>query len=276
MTFTKLELPKHFEGNQLYLGDNLEVMKSLPSASIDLIYIDPPFYSGRNYSSESKIDEGELREFVDTFKTINDYIKFLFRRLFEMRRLLKPTGSIYVHLDWHAVFEVKVHIMNKLFGYNNFRNHIVWCYSGAACGKTAFAKKHDDILFYSRSEKYTFNLEDIVTDFTTQCRSVDDKGLEYYVKNGKRYYCKHEGKIPEDWWIIPVLGPSSNERVYYPTQKPRPLLERIIKASSNEGDIVADFFSGSGTTACVAQKLGRRWICCDKSEKALRLLKQDY
>lgn len=269
--FSKIELPSHLKG-ELYLGDNLEIMRSLPSDSINLVYIDIPFYSGRNYSAESRIDSGEIRSFDDTFLDMYSYLRFLHPRLVEIRRLLKNTGTMYIHADWHAIHYIKV-LADKIFGYDNFINHIVWCYSGAACGKRKFATKHDDILSYGKTENYTFNLSDIVIEFTTDCRNVDDQGREYYIKNGKRYYCKHEGKIPEDWWLIPVVGPSSSDRVDYPTQKPEFLLKRIILASSNPGDVVADFFGGSGTTAIVAHKLGRRWITCDKSNKAIDVIK---
>lgn len=273
MLFTKIELPNHLNG-QLYLGDNLEIMKSLPSNSIDLVYIDSPFFSGRNYSVESKIDKGEVREFTDTFKTLNDYLRFLCPRLVEMKRLLKHTGSIYVHLDWHAVHYVKV-MMDKIFGYDNFRNNIVWCYNAAGRGKKKFSTKHDDILWYSKTDNYIFNLDNIKIDFDVNFKKTfkeDEKGL-YYTYSGKKYYV--DGKIPEDWWCdIPSMDHTEHsERVNYPTQKPEALLERIIKASSNEGDIVADFFGGSGTTASVCQRLNRKWITCDKSQQSIDVIK---
>lgn len=270
----KITLPKQFNGNELWIGNNLDLMRLLPSASIDLIYIDPPFFSGRKYIAESKIDNGVTRSFDDTFDgDLNQFLKFLYARIFEMKRLLKPAGSIYVHLDWHAVFEVKVLIMNKLFGYDNFRNHIVWCYSGGGQSKQMFPRKHDDILFYSKSDKWLFNYNDpcLKTEY-----SVDlNRHKITAVRGDKRYGWEGNplGKMVEDWWFIPVLASTDSERVDYPTQKPEKLLERIIRASSNEGDTVADFFGGSGTTISVSQRLGRKWICCDKSEKSIEVIK---
>lgn len=274
MSFTKIELPSHIKGD-LYLGDNLEIMKSLPSNSIDLIYGDPPFYSNRNYSAESKIDKGEIREFTDTFKTLNDYLKFLYVRLIEMKRLLKPTGTIYIHLDWHAVHYVKV-MMDKIYGYDNFINHIIWCYSGGGCGLRKFAAKHDDILSYAITDKYVFNMDDVRVEYSDAVKNSGHLGSAVQItKYGKEYTynINEKGKRPEDWWDIPFLTAVCTERVEYPTQKPEALLERIIKASSNEDDTVADFFAGSGTTAAVCQRLNRKWITCDKSEKSIEVIK---
>lgn len=277
---SKIELPEQFKGNQLYLGDNLEVMRSLPHSIIDLVYMDPPFLSGRKYVAKSKVDDGVTRSFDDTFSEISplfegdlrQFLDFLNIRIFEMKRLLKPTGIICVHLDWHAVFEVKVYIMNKLFGYNNFRNHIVWCYSGGGQSKKEFPKKHDDILVYSRGDKWTFNYNDphLKTEYTP---NKSDNSIA--VRGDKRYdwIPNPLGKMIEDWWYIPVLASTDSERVDYPTQKSEELLERIIRAFSNEGDTVADFFGGSGTTIAVAQRLNRKWICCDKSEKSIDVIK---
>lgn len=263
----KIELPGHLNG-QLYLCDNLELMKSLPSNSIDLVYIDPPFFSGRNYSAESKVDKGEVREFTDTFNTLNDYLRFLYPRLVEMKRLLKPTGTIYVHADWHAFHYIKV-MMDKIYGYDNFKNDIAWCYKGNSTATRYYARKHDNILFYSKSDKYTFNLDDIRVPYTDEIESSTA------VRGDKKYEWKPNplGKVPEDYWEIPFLMGGSKEYLDYPTQKPEPLLERIIKASSNEGDTVADFFGGAGTTAAVSQRLGRKWITCDKSEKSIEVIK---
>ncbi len=163
--------------------------------------------------------------------------------------------------------------MNKLFGYDNFRNHIVWCYSGGGQSKQTFPRKHDDILFYSKSDKWTFNYNDpyLKTEY-----SVDIDGQNIVaVRGDKRYGWEGNplGKMIEDWWFIPVMASTDSERVDYPTQKSEKLLERIIRASSNEGDTVADFFGGSGTTIAVSQRLGRKWICCDKSEKSIEVIK---
>ena len=279
MSIQKIELPEYFKDNYLYyVTDNLELMKSLPSESIDLIYGDPPYYSQRNYSTKSKADTDIKRSFNDTYENLTDYLNFLHIRLVEMKRLLKPTGSIYVHLDWHASHYVKV-MLDNLFGYDNFINNIVWCYTGGGSGKKCFAKKHDDILLYSKSPIYTFNYNEVSVPYKPGTEVLIDEKTQkrYYLKSGTRYYIERSGKILEDWWTcddIPNLNHNKLEdRHDYPTEKPWQLLERCIKASSNKGDIVADFFGGSGTTAAVAQRLGRKWLTCDKSEDSINLIK---
>jgi len=273
----RIKLPEHLKDNQLYLCDNLELLRSqlIPNESIDLIYIDPQYYSKRNYSTKSKIDN-VTRSFSDTFESLEDYLKFIHIRLVEMKRVLKPTGSIYVHVDWHVSHYIKV-IMDNLFGYDNFINNIVWNYTGGGSGKRCFAKKHDDILLYAKSESYIFNYNDVSIPYAKGTEVlIDEKtGKNYYVKSGTRYYIEREGKILEDWWcdIMNLNHNPLNERHEYPTEKPQPLLERCIKASSNPGDIVADFFGGSGTTAAAAQKLERKWIICDLSKDSVDCIK---
>ncbi len=277
MSIEKIELPHYFKDNYLYLvTDNLELMKFLPSNSIDLIYADPPFYSQRNYSTESKADSNIKRCFTDTYTNLTEYLNFLHIRLVEMKRLLKSSGTIYVHLDWHANHYVKV-ILDTLFGYDNFINNIVWCYKGGGYSKKGFAKKHDDILLYSKSDKYTFNYNDISVPYQpgTEILIDEQTNKRYYTKSGIRYYVDREGKLLEDWWddIPNMLHNKLEDRHDYPTEKPWQLLERCIKASSNRGDIVADFFGGSGTTAAVAQRFNRKWITCDKSIDSINLIK---
>ncbi len=277
MTVQRIELPNYFKDIKLYYTtDNLELMKSLPSESIDLIYNDPPFFSQRNYMTKSKVDIGVKRSFTDTFTDLTEYLNFLHVRLVEMKRLLKPNGSIYIHLDWHSSHYVKV-IMDSMFGYDNFINNIVWNYKGGGYSKKGFAKKHDDILLYSKSDKYTFNYNDISVPYQpgTEILIDEQTNKRYYLKSGIRYYVERDGKLVEDWWddIPNMLHNKLSERYNYPTEKPEQLLERIIKASSNPGDIVADFFGGSGTTAAVAQRLNRKWITCDKSIDSINLIK---
>lgn len=158
MVFTRINLPKHLNGF-LYHGDNLEVIRSLPYGSIDLTYLDPPFFSGRNYSTESKIDKGEVRSFTDMFKTLDEYLRFLYVRLIEIKRASKYTGIVCLHLDTHAVYEVKTFIMDKLFGRNNLINDIIWKRSVGMHDnrKNKFSVAHDIILVYSISSIYTFN-----------------------------------------------------------------------------------------------------------------------
>ncbi|OIN96991.1 hypothetical protein AUJ66_04660 [Candidatus Desantisbacteria bacterium CG1_02_38_46] len=261
--FNAPELP----ANQLILGDNLEVLRTIPSEFVDLIYIDPPFFSGRTYNVIWG-DTNEVRTFYDIWEGgIDTYLIWLNARLWEMRRVLKNTGSIYVHCDWHASHYIKCE-MDKIFGYENFQNEIVWCYSGPSGTHQHFPKKHDIILRYSKTEQFTFN----------QPRSPHKSGvhdtrgtaLAYTGKEIDVKKLEEKGKAMEDWWCdIYTTDRVRSEMIGYPTQKPEALLERIIKASSNEGDIVADFFCGGGTTLAVAMKLKRRFIGCDSSRVAI-------
>jgi DNA modification methylase len=271
--FNALGLP----ANQLILGDNLEVLRTLPSESVDLIYNDPPFFSGRNYNVIWG-DSNEVRSFHDIWEGgIDSYLIWLNARLWEMRRVLKKTGSIYVHCDWHASHYIKTE-MDKIFGYENFRNEIVWGYSIGGKSQKTFGRKHDIILFYSKAEDYYFDSKgaSVARKPKTHMKmGVDESGRQFQekrdAKTGKIYrYYVDEGKIAEDYWIdIETLNREDAERIGYPTQKPETLLERIIKASSNEGDIVADFFGGGGTTFAVAMKHKRRFIGCDSSRVAI-------
>jgi len=263
--------------NRLFFGDNLHVMRQLPSESIDLIYIDPPFFSGRTYNVIFG-DKNEVRSFSDIWEGgMPGYLVWLNARLFEMKRLLKPTGSIYVHLDWHASHYVKVE-MDKIFGADRFLNEIVWCYTAPNNTRTNFPRKHDCILLYTKSTAWVFNFADISIPYSEETvarthRGAGEVGL-YLDKNPEekhRNRLKPDGKIPEDWWTVPRLQGNGLERIGYPTQKPEALLERIVKASSNEGDVVADFFCGGGTTPAVAQRLNRRWLACDQSRIAVAL-----
>jgi len=242
--------------NQLILGDNKEVMQELLPAlagQINLIYIDPPFNTGKNRATYS-----------DRWNSINDYLSFLRDRLQLMKQLLADTGSIYVHLDWHACHYVKV-MMDEIFGYKNFRNEIVWNYATGGAGKREYAKKHDILLFYTKAESYNFYPERIKEPRT-------EKALKRaQIPKGARISADNIYKLPTDVWNIPALNPMEIERLDFFTQKPEALLKRIILASSNPGDIVADFFCGSGTTLAVAEKLGRRWVGCDVSEKAIEV-----
>jgi len=273
--------------NRLFFGDCLHVMRMLPSECIDLIYIDPPFFSGRNYNIIFG-DKNEVRSFTDIWEGgMPGYLIWLNARLYEMKRLLKPTGSIYVHLDWHASHYVKVEL-DRLFGYENFRNEIVWCYTGRLMyTPQKFNAKHDSLLFYSCSTEHRLNevtepilREDYVRMKKQEVHS-DDDGREWiwgHAGKGKSHHYRiyldevvAKGRNLSSVWTIPIINTSSFERIGYPTQKPEAVLERIMQASSNKGDVVADFFSGGGTTVAVAQRLGRRWIGCDISRVAVAL-----
>lgn len=261
--------PEPHEPNRLIWGDNLHVMRQIPSNSIDLIYIDPPFFSGRQYNVLWG-DNNELRSFNDIWEGgLDGYLIWLNARLYEMKRILKQTGSIYIHCDWHASHYIKVE-MDRVFGYYNFRNEIVWCYTGPSNTKQWFPRKHDNILFYVKDKNS-------LPMFNRDAVRIPYKKLETGKTSGifkAAATLDEAGKVPEDYWLedrdgMTPVGRVASERIGYPTQKPEALLERIIKASSNGGDIVADFFIGGGTTAAVAQRLGRRWIASDQSRVAI-------
>ncbi|MCX6001630.1 MAG: site-specific DNA-methyltransferase [Chloroflexi bacterium] len=250
----------------IHCGDCLVKLKSFPADCVDLIYIDPPFNSNRNYITEGNNDE--KRQFRDRFESVAGYIAYMKPRLRELHRVLKPTGSFYYHCDWHASHYVKVLLDGEdLFGYGNFQNEIAWCYrSGGASPKRRFSRKHDIILFYSKTADYTFN--------GLREKSYN-RGLKPYRFQGVREFEDEGGWYTDvgmkDYWEINMVGRTSRERLDYPTQKPEALLERIISASSNEGDIVLDAFCGSGTTLAMAQKLNREWIGIDISPAACKL-----
>ncbi|MFC2012343.1 DNA-methyltransferase [Chloroflexota bacterium] len=300
----------------LYLGDNLEILrKYIPDKSIDLIYLDPPFNSKKNYhivcggsngkhisrvekafsdtwvwdkTKEETFEALRLELPVEAWKLIEGtvegigatpgaaYLVMITPRLLELHRVLKDTGSIYLHCDPTASHYLKI-ILDRIFGVGNFRNEIVWSYKGGGRSKKQFARKHDIILFYTRSDRWTFNYEDILVDRANRTYFTDSDGRRYWLKYGKKYYIEHDGKVPEDWWadIDPLHGPY-RERLGYPTQKPLALLERIVKASSNEGDIVLDPFCGSGTAIVAAQRLNRRWLGIDNAPSAIELTQKRF
>lgn len=254
--------------NKLFWGDNLQVLAHLLKeyrGEIDLIYIDPPFDSKAEYVKKVQIRgekvEGEQhslleeKQYTDIWER-DEYLQFMYERLLLMRELLSDTGSIYLHCDWHKGAYLRL-IMDEIFGEDNFVNEIIWHYASGGVGYENFARKHDNLLLYSKSKKKTLNLAEVKVERTEKslARAQNPKGARITVDNTL--------KLPDDVWSIQILNPQEKERLDYPTQKPEALVEKIIKASSNEGDIVADFFVGSGTTPAVAQKLGRRWIACD-------------
>ena len=262
--------------NQLILGDCLEVMRQMESESIDLIYLDPPFFSNRNYEVIWG-DKGEIRSFEDRWSGgLDHYTAWLYDRVLEMHRLLKQTGSIFLHCDWHASSYIQVYILDKLFGENNFRNEIIWCYNGPSNTKVSFPKKHDTIFMYSKSDTWTFNKDEILVPYseeTLKRRTYSEtkkKGIKFKGKDFEEYL---KGMVPFDWWNdIPSGGQiSRKERIGYPTQKPEKLLERIILVSSNKDDTVLDPFVGGGTTLAVADKLKRNWIGIDQSVQAVKV-----
>ncbi len=274
---------------------------------VDLIYIDPPFDSKADYVKKVKLNGQKLNgveqsvieemQYTDMWEK-DEYLQFMYERLIVLRELLADTGSIYLHCDWHKNSHLRL-IMDEIFGEENYKNEIVWHY-GTYVGQTSknFPRKHDTLLLYSKSDVSTFYLQrnddpeidanykrwkkyfnknnEIVgsnypsddTKFSGYVkRFIEENGYE--PKSEKDVVLTVEGKLVDSFWDIQSVNPMSSERTDYPTQKPEELLERVIKASSKEGDLVMDCFSGSGTTLAVAEKLGRRWIGCDINKSAI-------
>jgi len=281
--------------NLLFHGDNKEALATLLElgfrGKIDLIYIDPPFKSGADYVRKvelrglknlGRIDEDEASVLQQTmyFDIWNNdsYLQFMYERLLLMKELLAETGSIYVHLDYYIGHYIKL-LMDEIFGQENFRNEIIWYYSTLGRPTDRFPSKHDNIFVYGKSSNTFFNKETAKEAYSEEYieshfKDVDEKGRKCRKRfdAGKwRIYYPEDGMIPNDVWEIPYENSMSPLRTGFETQKPEALLERIIKASSNKGDIVLDCFVGSGTTAAVAQKLGIRWIGCDINKGAVQL-----
>ncbi len=312
--------------NHLYFGDCLDILKDLkakhPAGFIDLIYIDPPFNSKRNYNilfedvnlsdvkaqKEAFADTWSNISYLDTLAEIKEIDLDLFRlldalndikisksaisylttmaiRIWYMHKVLKDTGSFYLHCDPNMSHYLKI-ICDLVFGKDNFRNEVIWHYGGWTHQKMKhFPKKHDVILFYAKSARAGFSPISETWDkndyikLRKQAIHVDEKGREYIYDErggaGQRRYIDvalEEGRPVDSVWDLRPLTSSSKERLGYPTQKPEALLERIINASSNEGDLVADFFCGCGTTVAVSQRLSRQWLGVDISHLAIRLI----
>lgn len=209
------------EPNRLIWGDNLHVMRQLPSESVDLIYIDPPFFSNRVYNVIWG-DQNEERSFSDIWEGgLDGYLVWLNARLYEMKRLLRSTGLIYVHCDWHASHYIKVE-MDKIFGYENFRNEIVWCKSGGGQPKFDFPRKHEILLRYSKGSSYSFHKDRVRVEYDSDYKSTGFADASSRAP-GKTYTRNPAGKVVEDWWRD-VPRPYGDEIIGYPTQKPEALL----------------------------------------------------
>jgi DNA modification methylase len=254
------------EKNTLTCADCLDFMTGLPDACCDLIYADPPFCTGKRQASG---DTGH--EYDDAWPGgLESYLEFLQPRLAHFHRLLKASGTLWLHLDWHAVHYVKVRL-DEIFGYDNFLNEVVWSYRTGGRSSRWFARKHDTLLVYARhAGRHTFN---VLRDgcFRTDGLKRDEHGRPYKNTRAGRLYFHADGPAMTDVWEIPFLSTVSLERTGYPTQKPEALLERIIQSSTHPDDLVGDFFCGSGTTLAVAQRLGRRWLGCDISPEAIEI-----
>ncbi len=264
--------------NLLIQGDCLSACAYLKSKNIkpDLVYIDPPFASGANYAKKIYLrNNGEETKFDNDDNSIGeeimygdiwqkeDYLNWLYERLLAIREIMSETASIYVHLDWHIGHYVKI-MLDEIFGEENFRNEIIWHYKNASRGKVSFANSHDNIFCYSKTEDYVFNRKEVLQKFEsgmTQWR---------YENGGQSGKEMPEGKTPDDVITMPSLNTMAKEIIDYNTQKPEKLIEIFLKVASDEGMIVADFFSGSGTTAKVANDLDRKFIACDIGVNAIQ------
>jgi len=293
--------------NKLILGDNLEILKTLETESVDLIYLDPPFFSNRNYEVIWG-DSGEIRSFQDRWAGgIDHYIAWLKERVIEMYRILKPTGSIFLHCDWHANAYIRVHILDRIFEEKNFLSEIIWKRTFNSGSSKSIAKKFplntDTIFWYSKTSNYIFNkitrplnegalkrydkVDENGKRFKwNPLKSVSKERLENLLASGdalivptskypiyKHYLDENKGVIVDNLWdeIGQIATQSTGERIGYPTQKPEALLQRIIECASNESDIVLDPFVGGGTTIAVADRLNRQWVGIDQSPMAVKV-----
>lgn len=258
----------------------LHTLKEEFAGKVKLIYIDPPFNTER-----------DSFKYNDTF-TQSTWLTFMKNRLEAARDLLSKDGTIYIHLDWKEIHYLKV-LADTVFGKDNFLNEIIWAYKERESSNRFYNKKHDTILFYAkdRNSNYVFNSDDIREEYSTVTLSkfkyTDDEGRKYRLrgKDGtsdpaeenentyRQYLDKSSGPLPRDWFVLPFLNQAANERLF-DTQKPEKLLEKFILASSNKNDIVLDFFGGSGTTASVAHKLGRQYICCEQLDSQIEIIKK--
>jgi len=264
---------------RIYFGDNLEVLRSLPNTSIDLIYIDPPFNTGKiqkrtqikTIHSEHGDRTGfqgrryksivvDSKQFIDTF---DNYLHFLEARLIEAHRVLAPHGSLYFHIDYREVHYCKI-LLDNIFGRECFLNEIIWAYDYGGRPKNRWPAKHDNILFYAKEPgKHIFNVDEI-------------ERIPYMAPSLVGPEKVALGKLPTDVWWHTIVPTNSREKTGYPTQKPLGILRRIIQASSRPGDIVLDFFAGSGTTGVAALELDRRFILVDNNPEAIQVMKKRF
>ena len=262
------------KANRIYHGDNMYFMPDMPSESIDLIYIDPPFGTQSLWKSQAFKEKVQDLQFYDIFGGgVNGYVNFLTERLIQMHRLLKQTGSLFVHLDWRMSHYIKIEL-DKIFGVKNpslnntnFVNEIVWYYENASRGKNNLAYSHDVILWYSKNRKFLkFNRDKILVKFKSN--------MTYwrYTVGGQKGKSIPKGKTPDNVIVLPSLNAMSKERTGWPTQKPLKLLDKIIIMASDKNDLIADLFCGCGTAIVSAQRLNRKWIGMDASKTACEVM----
>lgn len=258
----------------VHLAENLTFLRGVPDGTIDLVYVDPPFgtgqtrrlqaiktgigertrtgFGGRTYQFDVVSD----RRYRDDMP-LEEYLSFLEERLREIHRTLRETGSLYLHLDFHTVHFARL-MLDEIFGPERFLNEIIWAYDYGGRSRDKWPRKHDNILWYAKSDRWTFNREEI------------DR-IPYMAPGLVGAEKAARGKLPTDTWWMTIVPTNSRERMGYPTQKPIKLLERIIRASSNTGELVADFFCGSGTTGVAAKRLDRRFLMTDTNTDAIRI-----
>jgi len=266
-------------GGTIYYSDNLEILKTLPDASIQLIYIDPPFNTGRKQSRKQlrtvESDQGDRTGFQgkryatevlgeqgyrDTF---DDYLAFLESRLRESYRLLEPNGSIYFHIDYREVHYCKI-LLDDIFGRDAFLNEIIWAYDFGGRSKKRWPAKHDNILWYAKDpDNYIFNYDDIAR-------------IPYMAPGLVSKEKAKRGKLPTDTWWHTIVGTNSHEKTGYPTQKPLGIIRRIIQASSSPQGVVLDFFAGSGTIGAACLEFGREFILVDNNIEAIKVMGQRF
>ncbi len=296
-------------GGMLIEGDNYDAMHALKGShagGVDLIYIDPPYATGRKFSHRAGPRDGgnpprDSRAYDDVWAGgIDDYLQMIYDRLNPMKELLSDRGSIYVHVDWRASHYVRV-LMDEVFGRDRFQNEIVWCYREAVNSRKRWNRKHDLIFFYTKGAEFTFNSGEVLephADATLKkyrrsdengpyrlmgrglkgspIRSARDVSPDWERDHPELTYRQYlpDGRLPVDYWNIDIVNQCAHERTGYATQKPESLIKRIVAASSNPGDVVADFFCGSGTLPAVASRLGRGWLACDASPTAVSVTRR--
>lgn len=265
--------------NRIYFGDNLPILQSLPADSVDLIYIDPPFNTGKKQTRTQirteRDEEGNRVGFQGKrYQTIkigskgyadlfDDYLSFLEPRLMEAYRLLKHNGSLYFHIDYREVHYCKV-LLDTIFGRDSFLNEIIWAYDYGARSKSKWPPKHDNILWYAKDpDHYTFNFDAI------------DR-IPYMAPGLVGKEKAEKGKTPTDTWWHTIVPTNGSEKTGYPTQKPLGILRRIIAASSNPGDVVMDFFAGSGTTGVACLEFGRQFILIDENPQSIEVMRKRF
>lgn len=256
------------------------VLKKIPDESIDLIYIDPPFNTGkiqaRRQLKNTEDSKGDRTGFAGKrYKTVelgrkqyadafDDFLEFLRPRLEQAYRVLKPDGSMYLHIDYREAHYVKVMLLDELFGRDGFINEIIWAYDFGGRAKTKWPAKHDTIFLYAKNpKKFTFNIEDI------------DR-IPYMAPGLVGPEKAKRGKLPTDVWWHTIVGTNSKEKTGYPTQKPQGIMQRLITASSSEGELVLDFFAGSGSTGEACLKLGREFLLVDQNPEAIAVMKKRF